>query len=107
MCDIFALSSLWEALPYSLLDAMALGKPVVTTDTLGPKEFVEDGRNGFVVPKQRPAALAEAITKLLRMDEADRLRLGQNSINIIKEKADINKAVEKTEGLYERLLSEA
>ena len=54
-----------DALPTVLLEAMALGKPVVSTDLQGVDEIVEDGKTGFSVPQRDSASLAEAMEKLL------------------------------------------
>ena len=62
--DMFILPSLWEVLPVAILEAMAAGKAIVCTDAGGNRELV-DGRNGIVVPKRNPKALARAVNALL------------------------------------------
>lgn len=106
ICDIFVLTSLWEGLPYSLLDAMALSKPVVVTDTLGPGEIVVDGYNGFVVPRSKPALLAERIIGLLSLPYSELAKFGRNSRLTIERLPDLDMAVRQTQDLYERLLKE-
>jgi glycosyltransferase involved in cell wall biosynthesis len=63
--DIFALSSRWEGLPYTVLEAMAHGLPVVSTAVDGVPEAVADGKTGLLVRPQDPAALAAALAALL------------------------------------------
>jgi glycosyltransferase involved in cell wall biosynthesis len=63
-CDAFALLSDAEALPMSILEAMALGRPVVTSDVGGAGEAVVDGETGIVIPPGDPAAGAAALAKL-------------------------------------------
>ena len=67
-----------EGIPKSLLEAMACGLPIVTTDAPGCREVVTDADNGFLVPVRDAAALAAALEKLIR-DPALRQRMGQRS----------------------------
>ncbi len=63
--DVFVLPSLWEGLPYTILEAMALSKPVVATNVFGNAEVVVDAETGYLVPAEDEAALAQAVNKLL------------------------------------------
>ena len=75
LCDIVVLPSEKEGIPRVLMEAMALGKPVVATDVPGTRELVEDEKTGLLVPYGDPAALAGAMGRLLRDGElASRLR---------------------------------
>lgn len=65
----FVSSSRWEGLPTVLLEALALDVPIVATDCpTGPREILEDGRLGVLVPPDNPAALAQAIAQTLAGD---------------------------------------
>jgi glycosyltransferase involved in cell wall biosynthesis len=73
--DIFALPSYHEALPMSVIEAMLTGLPVVASDINGPREQVEDGRTGLLVPARQAAPLAAALARLAN-DPALRAAMG-------------------------------
>jgi glycosyltransferase involved in cell wall biosynthesis len=73
--DIVVLPSRFEGFPNALAEAMAAGRAVVATDCRsGPRELIDDGRNGLLVPVEDSEALARAITRLVR-DPAERSRM--------------------------------
>ena len=73
--DVFCLPSLWEGLPNSLLEAMALGLPVVASGVDGVPEAVTDGKDGLLVPPEDSDALAAALGALTN-DAGRRAALG-------------------------------
>jgi glycosyltransferase involved in cell wall biosynthesis len=74
-CDVFLLPSLWENCPYSCLEAMAAGKPIVSSGQGGMPELMQDDENGLLAASGDSASFASQIRKLL--DDADlRSRLG-------------------------------
>lgn len=75
-CHIAVLPSYREGLPKSLLEAASCGRPIVTTDTPGCREVVQDGENGFLVPARNSAMLADALARL-GADAALQTHMGQ------------------------------
>jgi len=65
--DVITLTSLWEGMPYSLLEAGAAGRPAVCTAVDGSPEVVIDGETGYVTPAQKPAAMADAVMACWRI----------------------------------------
>lgn len=63
-CNVLLMPSLHEGLPYTLLEAMALGIPIVASRVGGLAEVIQDGSTGILIPPQDPKALAEAICRL-------------------------------------------
>lgn len=67
--SIYVLPSYREGTPRSVLEAMAMGRPIITTDAPGCRETVEDGSNGFLVPPRNDRALEETMERFIRAPE--------------------------------------
>ena len=63
-CDVFAMSSLWEGLPVAVMEALALGLPIVATSVGGLAETFTDGVDALLVPSGDSSALADAIERV-------------------------------------------
>lgn len=102
--DIVVLSSHLEGLGTSLLDAMAMARPVVATSVGGIPEMVEEGANGRLVPPRDPAALARALMDLIGKP-AERKRMGEAGRARVLKEFSADAMVSATESLYRRVLS--
>ena len=96
--DLAVFPSLWEGTPLTVLEALAMGKPIVSTDADGLKDVLTDGRDALMVPRRDPAALAEAIVRAAG-DEALRARLSAHARQT-GAGYDIDRFVRKMETLY-------
>jgi glycosyltransferase involved in cell wall biosynthesis len=101
--DVFVMASEHEGLSIALIEAMALGRPVVVTDADGLVEVVRDGVEGFIVPSGRADALADRITQQLG-DPALRSRMGAAG-RMRAADFDIRTAIRRVESVYEEVLS--
>lgn len=97
--DIYVLPSLWEGLPLALLEAMAMGKPIVATKVGGNAEVVQDGVNGFIVPRRDVAALREALLRVCR-DELFRKRAQSANRSRFESEFSLSAMVGAHERLY-------
>jgi glycosyltransferase involved in cell wall biosynthesis len=102
-CDVFFLSSRREGLPNSILEAMAMGLPVVTTDVAGAKELVLDGQTGYVSPQGDVESLARALLALLG-NPALRQRAGQRGRERVEREFSFTRRLRRIEDLYARIL---
>jgi glycosyltransferase involved in cell wall biosynthesis len=102
MCDIFVLPSLWEGTPVAMMEAMALGKPVIATDVGGVPEIVDHYENGFLVPPGDTVWLYEAILTLLSNPQLC-ARFGENARMKMEKDFQLSRMVNETEDLYLRL----
>jgi glycosyltransferase involved in cell wall biosynthesis len=104
--DLFVLPSLAEPFGLVLIEAMSLGKPVIATDAGGPREIVENGVTGVLVPPSDPVALGVAMNRLLT-DEPLRRAMGERGLARYREKytlermtRDIMETYRKALGIY-------
>jgi len=103
-CDIFAFHSNYESFGIVLVEAMASGKPVISTDVGAIPEIVDDGKTGIIVPPRDPKALANAILKLVR-DKDLRIKMGIEGRKKAEREYNWDRIVEMYEGIYESLTS--
>lgn len=102
---IVVLPSYREGMPKSLLEACAVGRAIVTTNTIGCKETVDEGINGFRVPVASSNDLAIALEKLINNHDLIKL-MGYNSRVKAEKEFDVKNVVEKHIEIYKSLLIE-
>lgn len=90
-----------EGVPKSLIEASAIGRPIVTCDSTGCRDVVDDGINGFLVNPQSPLEIKDALKKLV--DDKDlRIRMGKAS----REKAEKEFSIEKVVATHMKIYNE-
>lgn len=88
-CGVYVLPSYREGTPRSVLEAMAMARPIITTDAPGCRETVIDGENGFLIPIKNVSALVEKMEYFLHNpDECQ--RMGQASRALVEKKFDVH-----------------
>lgn len=89
-CSIYVLPSYREGTPRTVLEAMAMGRPVITTDAPGCRETVREGENGFLVPVQSVDELVDAMLRFVR-DPGLAARMGAQSRTMAEDRYDVHK----------------
>ena len=93
-CSVFVLASYHEGMPRTVLEAMSVGRPILTTDVPGCRETVDPGENGFLVPKADAEALAERMIWFI--ENSDKWKtMGIKSREIAEERFDVRKVNDK------------
>jgi glycosyltransferase involved in cell wall biosynthesis len=103
LMDIFVLPSPHEAMPYTILEAMASEKPVLAIEGTGAQDVLQPGETGLLVPPQDPKTLAMAIMALLR-DKARARAMGLAGREVVESRFTLAHMVRRTEELYTTLL---
>lgn len=104
LADLFVMSSVEEGLGTAVLDALAVGKPVVATNSGGIPEMITDGENGLLVPAKNPSALADAISEMLA-DAVKAERMAARGPELVEARFSIEAMVAGNINVYERILS--
>jgi glycosyltransferase involved in cell wall biosynthesis len=104
--DMLVLPSYHEAMPLSVLEALAAGVPVVATPVGSLPDILKNEENALLVPPGDPAALADAIARLLRSKEL-RLSLAQAGYETFRQKLEIGAVAERIAALYRKTVAPA
>lgn len=101
--QIFILSTHYEGLPISILEAMRAGLPVVATSVNGIPEEVVDGKTGFLAPRQDVQALADALHTLINSPEI-RQQMGEAGREKFEQEFTVERMINETREIYEKIL---
>ena len=89
-----------EGLNRSLMEACAIGRPIITTDIYGCRETVENGVNGYLIPKGDVQSLVSAMERYIELSEQEKRAMARRSHEIAMEKFDVKKVIK----IYDELL---
>ena len=103
--SIVCLPSYREGTPRSLLEAAAIGRPIVTTDTVGCREVVDDGFNGFLCKVRDALDLEKKMEKIIKISPEKRQVMGVHGRKKIEKKFDELIVIERYKEVIEKIVS--
>jgi len=98
-CDAYVLSSAWEGLPNTVLEAMVAARPVVATSVGGVPELIDDGVSGLLRPPRDSSALAEAMLQAVAMSREDRVTMGNHGREHVRAHHDVEAVLNRWEAV--------
>ncbi|MDD3627641.1 MAG: glycosyltransferase family 4 protein [bacterium] len=102
--DVFILTSEWEGLPRTFLEAMACQKPIIATNVGGAEDVIKNEVNGFLVPFGNIKIMADRLIYLIENDEI-RKNMAEESGRLLSDEFDINVMVRQLDNLYHRKIT--
>lgn len=102
-CSVFVLPSLYETFGVVVIEAMALGKPIIVSDTSGPKDIIKNGLNGFLFEKDNIDQLTKYFDLLLN-DENLRKKIGTIARKTVEENYNFDKVASEYLNLFNGIL---
>ena len=103
--DAYVLASSWEGLPNTVMEALAVARPVVATGVGGVPELVLQGRTGLLAPARDPAALAAAMSELMAWSPDQRARAGREGRELVTTTYSLPAVIDRWEALFDGLLA--
>lgn len=91
-----------EGLNRSLMEACAIGRPIITTDIPGCRETVEEGKNGYLVPMGNTAHLIRAIKQFIALSEKEKRAMAEHSHQLAVERFDVQDVID----VYDRIIND-
>ncbi|MGP1719223.1 glycosyltransferase family 4 protein [Shewanella frigidimarina] len=108
LVDCMVLPSYYrEGVPKSLLEAGAMGKPIVTTDNVGCRETVDEGINGYLCEARSVTSLIQALDRIINLTHEQRLEMGKNSREKVEREFDEKIVIDKYLLAINKLLNES
>jgi glycosyltransferase involved in cell wall biosynthesis len=104
--DVVVLPSLSEGFPFVLLEALAMGCPVVASRVNGVPELIEDHKTGLLVPPRDPQALAAAIREILS-DPTAASEMGAVGRAVVRERFTVDRMVADTTAIFDAAMQDA
>ena len=104
--DIFLLSSLEEGISNAVMEAMALGVPVISTDCGGMREVIKNGENGFLVPVLDVDSMAGTIQKFIDLDKTCKINIINNARETIKHNHLLSHQIDQFKIFYSKIYKE-
>ena len=105
--DFYISPSQSEGLPYNLLEALALRKPVIATDISGNNDIIRKSVEGILIPANSAKSVARGILNMLELGTEEQQAMVQNGIARIRDQFSLKMMTEKTFALYKKVLNES
>jgi len=102
--DATVLASAWEGLPNVVIESLAAGTPIVSTDVGGVREVIDEGVSGLIVPPRRPLALASAMSALMARSPSDLRSMGDAGRAYVERHYAVDNVVAGWSDLFNDLL---
>jgi glycosyltransferase involved in cell wall biosynthesis len=104
--DATVLASAWEGLPNVVIESLAAGTPIVSTDVGGVREVIDEGVSGLIVPPRRPLALASAMSALMARSPSDLRSMGDAGRAYVETHYAVDNVVAGWSDLFNDLLGQ-
>ena len=104
--DLFLLPSIEEGISNAVLEAMALGVPVISTDCGGMMEVISNSENGFIIPVRDPKSMADAIQTFQHLDKTDKMIIINNAKETIIHNYLLYDQVDRFNSFYSNIMLE-
>jgi glycosyltransferase involved in cell wall biosynthesis len=103
--DLYVLTSITEGFSLTTVEAMASSLPVISTDCVGPREIIDDGVDGLIIPERDPEIFGQAMLELIG-DKQRTEKMGAAARKKVEQKFSIQESVRKFEQLFISLVSQ-